>query len=414
MAETNHEFPGPTEQDLQEALERIAPGGTPFSDALRVERGFRLEDADASSTPAFDGDKADGQLAMVAAEPELDELQERLYAMGTRGDRRRLLVIVQGMDTAGKGGVMRHVFGTMDPQGVQIAAFKAPTAEERKHDFLWRIRQQLPDAGHIGVFDRSHYEDVLVVRVHDLVAPEQWKKRYAAINAFERQMAARGTTVVKVMLHVSRQEQSARLLERLERPEKHWKFNPGDLDEREFWEDYQEAYQVVLSRTSTKGAPWYVVPADRKWYARLAVQQLVLEHLRAMDLTWPEADFDVEANLERLREQIIAAPEGAEDEPAFSEAPEVLLGRTTDETVEGAADDSGKKKSKDTKKSGKKSKKHKKKHDEDGKSAKDKSKKKSKHDKKADKKSAKKKHDDADDKGKKKSKDKKKRKKKES
>src|SRR5690606_39265019 len=152
----------------------------------------------------------------------------------------------------------------------------------------------------IGVFDRSHYEDVLVVRVHDLVPRSQWTRRYGTINAFEKGLVQDGTTVIKVMLHVSRKEQGERLMERLERPDKHWKYNPGDVDERQHWDDYQEAYQAVLDKTSTAEAPWYVVPADRKWYARLAVQQLLLEHLRAMDLSWPEADFDVAAEKKRL------------------------------------------------------------------------------------------------------------------
>lgn len=306
---------GPSEELLAEAAGAIEPGATPFSDALRVDTGFRLEEVDPRSTPAFTGNKVQGKLAMAASTDELDELQERLWAAGTRGEKRRLLLVVQGMDTSGKGGVMRHVIGAMDPQGVQIAAFKAPTAQEKKHGFLWRIRKELPEPGHVGVFDRSHYEDVLVVRVHDLVPPEKWKERYKLINAFERELADEGITMVKVMLHISPQEQSERLMERLERPDKHWKFNPGDLDEREYWDDYQEAYQVALTRCSTQGAPWFVVPADRKWYARLAVQQLVLEHLRALDLQWPEADFDVEANTERLREQI-AAREQAEAEAA--------------------------------------------------------------------------------------------------
>ncbi|SNC60431.1 polyphosphate:nucleotide phosphotransferase, PPK2 family [Kytococcus aerolatus] len=297
----------PDAADLDQAVEEIAPGATPFSDALRVGTGFRLADVDPRSTPAFDGDKADGQLAMHATGDELADLQERLWANGARGDRRRLLLLVQGMDTSGKGGVMRHVVGAMDPQGIQITAFKSPTAEELEHDFLWRIRKALPDPGHIGVFDRSHYEDVLIVRVHDLVPRDQWQQRYTQINAFERELARQGITLVKVMLHISPEEQAERLMERLERPDKHWKFNPGDLDEREHWADYQEAYQVALSRCSTKGAPWFVVPADRKWYARLAVQQLVLEHLRAMDLEWPEADFDVEAATERLQAQVEVA-----------------------------------------------------------------------------------------------------------
>jgi PPK2 family polyphosphate:nucleotide phosphotransferase len=210
------------------------------------------------------------------------------------------LLVLQGMDTSGKGGIVRHVLGAVDPQGVAMTAFKAPTAEERAKGFLWRIRRALPDAGYIGVFVRSHYEDVLVVRVRGLVPRATWQRRYATINAFEKSLVAKGTTVVKVMLHISKEEQRDRLAERLERPDKHWKYNPRDIDERRLWSDYAEAYQVALTRTSTDPAPWFVVPADHKWYARWAVQQLLLDHLRDLDPQWPEADFDVEAEKERL------------------------------------------------------------------------------------------------------------------
>lgn len=273
---------------------------TPFSDALRVSEGFVLADVGPRDTPAFDGDKKAGETALVAADDELDDLQERLYAESKAGGTRRILLLIQGMDTSGKGGIMRHVVGSVDPQGVELTAFKAPTAEEKKHPFLWRIKKALPGPGMIGVFDRSHYEDVLIVRVHDLVPPAQWKRRYSTINDFEEGLVEDDVTLVKVMLHISADEQKERLMERLERPDKHWKFNPSDLDEREHWDDYQEAYQAVMDRCSPEHAPWFVVPADRKWYARLAVQQILLEHLRAMDLQWPEADFDVAANKERL------------------------------------------------------------------------------------------------------------------
>jgi PPK2 family polyphosphate:nucleotide phosphotransferase len=190
--------------------------------------------------------------------------------------------------------MMRHVVGAVDPQGVRITAFKAPTPQERQHDFLWRIRYALPKPGQIGVFDRSHYEDVLVVRVHDLVPRAVWQRRYATINRFEQGVVAKGCTMVKVMLHISRQEQKERLAQRLERPDKYWKYNPGDVDERMRWDDYQEAYQAALTRCSTEAAPWYVVPADRKWYARWAVQQLLLDALDDIDPQWPPADFDIE------------------------------------------------------------------------------------------------------------------------
>ncbi|MEO6021024.1 MAG: polyphosphate kinase 2 family protein [Knoellia sp.] len=277
-------------------------GGTPstFTEALRAGDGFELASLDPRSTPAFDGDKADGEAALAALSDELAELQERLFAESKAGGTRSVLLIVQGMDTSGKGGIMRHVVGAFDPQGVHITSFKAPSKEELTHPFLWRIRNALPTAGQIGVFDRSQYEDVLIVRVHDLVPQAQWSRRYAQINAFEKKVVESGTTVIKVMLHISSDEQKARLSERLDRPDKHWKFNPGDLDERAYWADYQEAYQAAIEKCSTVAAPWFVVPADRKWYARLAVTELVLEHLRELDPQWPEADFDVEAEQKRL------------------------------------------------------------------------------------------------------------------
>ena len=275
---------------------------TTFAASLRAAEGFDLLALDPRSTPGFDGDKAAGEEALAGLTDRLTGLQERLYAESRGGGTRSVLLIIQGMDTSGKGGIMRHVVGTFDPQGVDITSFKAPSAEEKKHPFLWRIRNALPTAGQIGVFDRSHYEDVLIVRVHDLVPRSEWSRRYAQINAFEAKVAASGTMVIKVMLHISSEEQKARLSERLERPDKHWKFNPGDLDERAFWADYQEAYQAALNRCSTDVAPWYVVPADRKWYARLAVTNLVLEHLERLDPRWPEADFDVDEQKRRLAE----------------------------------------------------------------------------------------------------------------
>jgi PPK2 family polyphosphate:nucleotide phosphotransferase len=271
-----------------------------FGRALRAGPGFVLEERDPGSTPGYDGDKAAGAELMAGTVPELGDLQERLYAESTAGGARALLLVVQGMDTSGKGGIMRHVVGSVDPQGVRHTAFKAPTGEEQEHPFLWRIRNALPRPGQIGVFDRSHYEDVLVVRVHNLVPPATWGRRYGQINTFEQTVAQAGTTIVKVMLHISSDEQKARLTERLERPDKHWKYKPADVDERAHWAAYQQAYQVAIEKCSTEDAPWFVVPADRKWYARLAVQQLVVEHLRAMAPQWPAATFDVEAEKVRL------------------------------------------------------------------------------------------------------------------
>jgi PPK2 family polyphosphate:nucleotide phosphotransferase len=271
-----------------------------IEELLRVGDGFRLADVDCESTPGFEGGKSKGQQALADHAAELGDWQEKLHAESRGGGKRSLLLVVQGMDTSGKGGIMRHVVSQIDPEGIRATAFKAPTPEERKHDFLWRVRNALPGPGKVGVFDRSHYEDVLVVRVHELVPRTEWLKRYALINAFERETIASGTRIIKVMTHISKDEQKARLRQRLERPDKHYKYNPGDVDERLHWDDYVEAYQVALTRTSTKAAPWYVVPANKKWYARFAVQQLLLNALTEMAPTWPVMDFDVAAELRRL------------------------------------------------------------------------------------------------------------------
>ena len=267
---------------------------------LKVAPGFVLGTVDAGATPGFAGNKADGQAALAAGSAELSALQEQLFANSRAGDNRKVLLVLQGMDTSGKGGVVRHVVGAVDPQGVSHHAFKAPTEAELRHDFLWRIRREVPTAGLIGVFDRSHYEDVLIGRVKSLAPPEEIEQRYGQITEFEQELFDDNTTVIKVMLHISAAEQKARLMERLERPDKYWKYNPGDIDERMLWPGYQAAYQTALERTSTAFAPWYVVPANRKWFARLAVQQLLLKALRDMVLTWPAADFDVLAERARL------------------------------------------------------------------------------------------------------------------
>ncbi|GAA3911666.1 PPK2 family polyphosphate kinase [Microbacterium invictum] len=268
---------------------------------LRVGAGFLLSEVDPDATPGVDGGKKDGQKQLADGESRFDELQERLYAQSrVDDDTPAVLLVLQAMDTAGKGGIVRHVIGATDPQGVRLKAFKAPTPEERAHDFLWRIEKELPPAGYIGVFDRSHYEDVLIGRVRELASPKEIERRYHAINAFEERVADSGTHIVKVMLHISADEQKARLTERLDRPDKHWKYHPGDVDERLLWPQYMDAYQTVFERTSTDLAPWHVVPANAKWYARLAVQTLLIEAFERIDPQWPAADFDVEAEKKRL------------------------------------------------------------------------------------------------------------------
>jgi PPK2 family polyphosphate:nucleotide phosphotransferase len=207
------------------------------------------------------------------------------------------------MDTSGKGGTLRKTVGLMDPQGVRITSFKAPTPEELEHDFLWRIRKALPGAGYVGVFDRSHYEDVLIGRVRALAPAKEIEHRYAAINGFEADLVESGTTVIKCMLHISPEEQKKRLLARLENPKKYWKYNPGDVDERERWQAYQEAYEIAIERTNTDVAPWHLIPADKKWYRNLAIGHLLLHALESLELGWPPADFDVEEEKRRLAEE---------------------------------------------------------------------------------------------------------------
>ncbi|WP_127820612.1 polyphosphate kinase 2 family protein [Microbacterium sp. CPCC 204701] len=270
-------------------------------DLLRVDEGFVLADVDPRATPGYEKDKVQAADDLSSGAEQLSEYQERLYACSrVEATHASVLLVLQAMDSAGKGGIIRHVVGSVDPQGIDLAAFKKPTPEELEHDFLWRIERRLPEPGIIGVFDRSHYEDVLIGRVRELAPPDEIERRYGAITEFEKRATDAGTRVVKIMLHISPEEQKSRLMERLERPDKHWKYNPGDIDERALWPQYMAAYQTVFERTSTEHAPWYVVPADRKWYARLAVQHLLLEALEDIDPQWPAATFDVEAEKQRL------------------------------------------------------------------------------------------------------------------
>jgi PPK2 family polyphosphate:nucleotide phosphotransferase len=276
---------------------------TSLTELLRLPPGpVDLSTYDARATPGFDGSKSEGKKALADLGDHLSELQERLFAEGVDGGRRSVLLILQGMDTSGKGGVLRHAVGLVDPQGVRIKAFKAPTEEELRHDFLWRISKELPPGGLIGIFDRSHYEDVLIARVRSLVDTDRLERRYDAINAFEQRLVDEGTVVVKCMLHISPEKQQERLLERLDDPEKHWKFNPGDVDERALWPAYQAAYEIALERCNSDAAPWHVVPADRKWYRNWAVGTMLLEALQRMGLSWPTADFDVAEQRRRLLE----------------------------------------------------------------------------------------------------------------
>lgn len=272
-----------------------------FSELLRLPPGpVDLSAIDPAGQPGFDGDKTDGKDALPELGGELAELQEKLFAEGYTGGSRRLLLVLQGMDTSGKGGVLDHTVGLLSPSGLALKSFKKPTDEELAHDFLWRIERALPAAGQVGIFDRSHYEDVLVVKVHALAEPEEIERRYDAINEFEQRLAETGTTIVKCMLHISREEQHARLLARLDDPTKQWKFKSGDIDERGHWDDYQAAYATALERCNTEAAPWYVVPSDKKWYRNWAIAQLLLEALRGLDLEWPTPEYDVAEQRARL------------------------------------------------------------------------------------------------------------------
>jgi len=271
----------------------------PFSirDLLRADPdgGAILPGIDPGATPGVK-DRDAAEAARGELSDRLHGLQERLFVEG----RRSMLVVLQAMDTGGKDGTIEHVFGTMNPAGVDVASFKKPTDEELAHHFLWRIERRLPVPGQIMIFNRSHYEDVLIVRVHGLVPDEVWSGRFEEIDAFESTITASGTTIVKCFLHISYDEQRARLLARLDDPDKHWKFNEADIDERARWADYQAAYEDAIRRCSTEAAPWYVIPADRKWYRNWAVATLLAETLEELDPTYPRPDLDVEGLRARL------------------------------------------------------------------------------------------------------------------
>lgn len=257
----------------------------------RVEPGQPADIAarDSNSKAGFDGGKVEGKEAIRPLRDTLAELQTRLWAESGQ----KLLVVLQAMDTGGKDGTIRNVFKGVNPQGVRVASFGVPTDVELAHDYLWRVHARTPENGTITIFNRSHYEDVLVVRVKDLVPEERWRKRFEHIVAFEEMLADEGTTIVKLFLHISKDEQKARLQARLDESDKRWKFSLGDLEERKRWDSYMEAYEEAVTRTSTSSAPWYVVPADRKWYRDLVVSNILIETLQGMDPQYPpEPDLD--------------------------------------------------------------------------------------------------------------------------
>src|SRR5216684_1592133 len=273
---------------------------------------FRLKDLDPGDTNGMKSKKHAESMLRQSSEM-LTQMQEKLYAQ----DRWALLLIFQAMDAAGKDGAIKHVMSGVNPQGCQVFSFKAPSSEELDHEYLWRTHKCIPARGKIGIFNRSYYEEVLVVRVHptflraqklpdELITKHIWDERYEDINAFERYLTQNGVVVRKFFLHVSKNEQKKRFLERLEDSKKNWKFSMADVQERAFWKDYQEAYEEMIQRTATKEAPWYVVPADNKWFTRLAVASAIIETLDELDLSFPEVDETKKKELEAVRASLLS------------------------------------------------------------------------------------------------------------
>jgi len=258
----------------------------------RVKPGSEvdLSQWDPNDRSAFEGSKKQGRKAVLALNERLEALQELLYAE----HKHKVLIVLQAMDTGGKDGTIRHVFEGVNPQGVKVASFKAPTPEELAHDYLWRVHRHVPGKGEIVIFNRSHYEDVLVVRVHNLVPPQVWRRRYTHINDFERMLAEEGTTILKFYLHIDQDEQKERFQARLDRPDKRWKFNVADLAERKLWPEYIKAFEDALSKTSTEWAPWYIVPANCKWYRNLVVGTVIVETLRGLKMSYPQPEGDLD------------------------------------------------------------------------------------------------------------------------
>ena len=269
---------------------------------LRAGKNFRLADVDPAATPGFSGSKAELAARFARYDEELYELQERLFANGRAHEdgAPSLLVVLQGMDTSGKGGAIRNVFSVFDPQGTKTVGFGKPTDEELAHDFLWRIRKHDPLPGQIVAFDRSHYEDVLIQRVHKWVDEDEVDRRFATIRDYEQELAGRNVKILKIFLHISPQFQKENLLERTEREDKYWKYDPSDIEERGYWDEYMAAYEDAIRRTDEIWAPWYVLPTDNKKYARMALKFLIVDALRHLELSWPTPDFDPEQERQRI------------------------------------------------------------------------------------------------------------------
>jgi PPK2 family polyphosphate:nucleotide phosphotransferase len=254
---------------------------------VRPGQGVDLDDYDPDDTRLLPGGKQEAKEKNSAIQTRLAEHQELLFA----GHERKLLIVLQGMDTSGKDGTIRHVMGGFNPAGTRVASFRKPTSDELDHDYLWRVHRQVPAKGEVVVFNRSHYEDVLVVRVHTLVPKAVWKRRYDQIRCFEQTLSEEGCIILKFFLHISKDEQRKRLQARLDDPTKRWKFQRGDLEERALWSDYRKAYEAALSQTSTDAAPWYVVPANQKWYRNYIVGSVIADALERLDMTYPDPDL---------------------------------------------------------------------------------------------------------------------------
>ena len=269
---------------------------------LRAGKNFRLADVDPAGTPGFSGSKNDLAARFAHYDEELYELQERLFANGRAHEENApsLLVVLQGMDTSGKGGAIRNVLSVFDPQGTKTVGFGKPTDEELEHDFLWRIRKHDPVPGQIVAFDRSHYEDVLIQRVHKWVDEDEVDRRFAAIRDYEQEIAGKNVKILKIFLHISPQFQKENLLERTEREDKYWKYDPSDIEERGYWDEYMAAYEDAIRRTDEIWAPWYVIPTDNKKYARMALKFLIVDALRHLELSWPAPGFDPEEERQRI------------------------------------------------------------------------------------------------------------------
>ena len=272
----------------------------PPAQLLRFHSDMDVREVDPHALPGWGGDRGDAEHFMQISSLSIARYQRLLYANGTKKSNKRLLIVLQGMDASGKGGIVRHVFSQGDPMGIHYHGFGAPTDEEKQHDYLWRVKRQLPQNGWIGIFDRSHYEDIVMPRIYGTVPEDQWRARYDEINTFEHDLVAGGCTILKIFLVSSKEEQKKHFLDRLDDPTKYWKFDPSDLEARERWDEYMDAWQEVFEKTSTDDAPWYIVPADNRWYSRAVASELLRISMRNMNLMWPPLSVDADEMRRRL------------------------------------------------------------------------------------------------------------------